>query len=72
MKNMINTIGYFGQRRIEWISESQIKPLKELGCNRNNYNSYQMKKEKWIVSNREKKSLSIIFNKKYCICGKKL
>lgn len=45
MKNMINTIGYFGQRRIEWISESQIKPLKELGCNRNNYNSYQKSHE---------------------------
>ena len=41
MNNMINTIGYFGRRRIEWISESQIKPLKELGYNRNNYNSYQ-------------------------------
>lgn len=45
MRNMINTIGYFGRRRIEWISENQIKPLKELGCNRNNYNSYQKSDE---------------------------
>ena len=47
MKNMINTIGYFGRRRIEWISESEIKPVKEFGCNgnRNNYNSYQKSDE---------------------------
>lgn len=32
MKNMINTIDYFGRRRIEWISESEIKPVKEFGC----------------------------------------
>lgn len=52
MKNMINTIDYFGRRRIEWISESEIKPVKEFGCNCNNYNSYQKSDEPQF--NREK------------------
>lgn len=45
MRNMINTIGYFGRRRIEGISESEIKSFKEFDCNRNNYNPYQKSDE---------------------------